>query len=113
MEKELFDDLMQGLEEMVAFENGELTEGVDTHVIKPRFRDKNIEIFPINEGGGEITSLRYELKLSQADFAKVFGVSKAAVSSWEQGLRKPSGTVKRLMTLLENDPERIKELAEV
>lgn len=111
MEQELFDDLVIGLNEMVAFEKGELKEDVRTQTIKPRFQTRLMDS-PLTEGGGDVTSLRYELKMSQADFARALGVSVFTVSSWEQGKRKPSGAVAKLMTLLENDPSRVNELVE-
>ena len=112
MEKELFDDLVQGLNEMVALEKGELKQKVDTRVIKPRYQTTQQES-PLDEGNAYVASIRYDLGLSQADFAKILGVSAITVSSWEQGLRKPSGAVAKLLTLIDNDPTRINELVEL
>jgi putative transcriptional regulator len=112
MDDELFGDLVTGLNEMVAFEKGKLNEDVDRRVIHPRFETLQADS-PLNEGGAYIASIRYDLKLSQADFAKILGVSTQTVSSWEQGLRKPNGAVAKLLTLIDNDPTRINELVEL
>lgn len=109
MEKELFDDLVSGLEEMVAFEKGTLNKKVEQKVIRPRFRSRLLDNHSARNSVN-VSSLRYELSMSQADFARVLGVSANAVSSWEQGLRKPNGAVVKLMILLKNDPKRAIEL---
>lgn len=50
------------------------------------------------------------MKMSQADFAQALGVSTATVSAWEQGNRKPNGAAAKLMSLLKNEPSRVREL---
>ena len=110
MDKDLFDELVQGLNEMVSMEKGELNEKVDTQKLVPHYKSNLKKDNPLNAGGGYITSIRYDLGMSQADFAKVLGVSTVTVSSWEQGVRKPNGAVAKLLTLIENDPSRINEL---
>jgi len=42
---------------------------------------------------GEITSLRVQLGMSQAEFAERLGVSQATVSRWESGRQLPEGSV--------------------
>jgi putative transcriptional regulator len=110
MEKELFDELVAGLDEMVQIENGAVNEN-DTRTITPHFKVDSDS--PIQEGGAYIASIRYDLGLSQAQFAVLLGVSTITVSSWEQGLRTPSGAVAKLITLIENEPSRINELIEI
>ena len=56
---------------------------------------------------GAIQSLRRRLGLSQADFARVLGVSKVTISHWEQGLRKPDGASARLLQIAERTPEAV------
>lgn len=112
MDKELFDELVTGLNEMVDFEKGALDKSqVDTRHISPRFKSR--ALVSVDKGAPHIAALRAELHLSQSDFAKVLGVSAITVSSWEQGLRHPSGAVAKLMILLENDPSRVNELVEI
>lgn len=54
---------------------------------------------------GHIQALRRSLGLSQAAFAKVLGVSKNTICSWEQGHRKPDGSSARLLQIAEKHPE--------
>ena len=52
-----------------------------------------------------IREIRLRLGLSQSAFAKILGVTKAAVSHWETGLRKPNEKMLRLA--LEKTLEKI------
>jgi putative transcriptional regulator len=56
----------------------------------------------------DITKLRRDLKLTQLEFAQLFGVHHMTASKWERGELKPSGYQLALMTEfrqgLKNDP---------
>jgi putative transcriptional regulator len=49
--------------------------------------------------------IRAKLKLSQAAFAGLMGVSLRTVQDWEQGRRKPSGSAAALLRIAEQKPE--------
>ena len=49
--------------------------------------------------------IRQRLKLSQAAFAGLMGVSLRTVQDWEQGRREPSGPAKSLLRIAEQFPE--------
>ena len=49
--------------------------------------------------------IRRKLKLSQAAFAGLMGVSLRTVQDWEQGRRKPSGPAIALLRIAEQKPE--------
>jgi putative transcriptional regulator len=49
--------------------------------------------------------IRAKLKLSQAAFAGLMGVSLRTVQDWEQGRRKPSGPALALLRIAEQRPE--------
>jgi len=49
--------------------------------------------------------IRARLKLSQAAFAGLMGVSLRTVQDWEQGRRKPSGPAEALLRIAEQKPE--------
>jgi putative transcriptional regulator len=55
--------------------------------------------------------IRTQMKLSQAAFAGLMGVSLRTVQDWEQGRREPSGPAKMLLRVVEQHPEVLKELA--
>jgi putative transcriptional regulator len=55
--------------------------------------------------------IRTNLKLSQAAFAGLMGVSLRTVQDWEQGRRKPSGPAEALLRIAEQKPEVFLELS--
>jgi putative transcriptional regulator len=59
---------------------------------------KPVEVYDAEK----IKSLRSRLELSQALLAAALNTSLSSVRQWEQGLKKPSGTAQRLLSLLED-----------
>ena len=49
---------------------------------------------------GDVAGIRRELGLSQSELAGLLGMSSRAVQSYEQGWRRPSPAVQRLLLLL-------------
>lgn len=49
----------------------------------------------------EIKAIRKNSKTSQAVFANYLNISKNLVSEWERGVKKPSGTALKLLTLVQ------------
>jgi putative transcriptional regulator len=98
----LFDDLKNSLKEAIAFEQGKLdlrTTAFEIPEPPPSLSKKKIKV------------LREDvLGVSQPLFARILGVSPAAVKAWEQGAKKPSGTARRLMQLFERDPKILQTL---
>jgi len=54
--------------------------------------------------------IRKRLKLSQAAFAGLMGVSLRTVQDWEQGRREPGGPAKALLRIAEQPPEVFLEI---
>ncbi|MCK5883842.1 MAG: type II toxin-antitoxin system MqsA family antitoxin [Bacteriovoracaceae bacterium] len=57
-----------------------------------------------------IKKVRSKLGVSQAIFAKIFGESLSAIQHWEQGRRNMPKPARRLLDLIEKDPETVFEL---
>ena len=57
----------------------------------------------------EISTIRKQLNVSQAVFASFLGVRPASVMSWEYGTRKPSGAVRKLLSIARKNPEILVE----
>jgi putative transcriptional regulator len=55
--------------------------------------------------------IRARLKLSQAAFAGLMGVSLRTIQDWEQGRRKPSGPAEALLRIAEQHPEAFASLS--
>jgi putative transcriptional regulator len=54
--------------------------------------------------------IRARMKLSQAAFAGLMGVSIRTVQDWEQGRRKPSGPAVALLRIAEQKPDVFSDL---
>lgn len=98
-----FEDLKEGLTAAISHERGKLDV---------RTTEFEIPEQPPQLSKTKIKSLREDiLGVSQPLFARILGVSPAAVKAWEQGNKKPSGTARRLMQLFQNDPGILQKLA--
>ena len=54
---------------------------------------------------------RQSAGLSQAQFAKLLGVSVRTVQDWEQGRRRPNAAARTLIRVAEKHPRVLRELA--
>ncbi|MBI1787544.1 MAG: helix-turn-helix domain-containing protein [Acidobacteria bacterium] len=70
-------------------------------------RAKRIKVEPRSP----ILRARLKSALSQAEFARLLGVSRRTLEQWEQGRRKPSGAAKTLIRVAELHPEILREMA--
>lgn len=57
------------------------------------------------------TEARNRVGMSQAEFAKLLGVSVRTLQDWEQGRREPSGAAKTLLRIATQNPEAVKAAA--
>jgi len=53
----------------------------------------------------DVQALRDTLSLTQAMFGQVIGVSTETVEHWEQGLRRPAASARRLMDQIKSSPD--------
>lgn len=88
----LFKDLKDGLEQAIAYEQG-----------NGNAKETIITITPIKEySSKEIRSVRMNAGMTQSVFASYMGVSKKTVEAWEGGRTHPTGPVFRLLDILAN-----------
>ncbi len=71
---------------------------------KRDFDELGIEFSDVTITAEEIQAIRARTRLSQAVFAKLLNVSLSSVRQWEQGKRKPTGSTKVLLDLLNKSP---------
>ncbi len=90
MSKKAFDQIMEGLNEALAFARGEL-KGAKLHV-PPEI---------------DVRSIRSKLHLSQEDFARIFGFTIDQIKAWEQGRNRPLGGVRAYLMIIDRDPDAV------
>lgn len=94
--------LVKGLTDAVAFEKGDLKLKTVERELAP----------PAPEfSRAEIKRLRtHVLHFTQLEFASLLNVDIGTIRHWEQGLRKPSKSVYRLLEIIFMKPEIVREL---
>lgn len=96
----VYEGVMQGLQEALAYKNGD----------RSRCRVTIREV-PVPEyKAADIARTRQELNLSQRGLASVLGVSPRTVEAWESGKNMPSGAARHLLYLVDNDHSLVERL---
>jgi putative transcriptional regulator len=86
----MFEDLKAGLGEADAFMDGANT-GARVHI----------------PAGIDVKRIRRRLGLTQAAFARAYGLSLDAVKNWETGRRVPDRSAVTLLTVIERNPKAV------
>jgi len=70
-------------------------------------KTSRVTIIPVCDSisAEEIKAVRKSLRMTQVSFAILLGVSKKTVESWESGRYNPDGAARRLITILQKDPQ--------
>ncbi|MEM9236844.1 MAG: NadS family protein [Verrucomicrobiota bacterium] len=55
----------------------------------------------------DVKGMREQLKLTQAEFSAMIGVSIKTLQNWEQGRREPEGPAKALLRVVEKEPQAV------
>jgi putative transcriptional regulator len=55
----------------------------------------------------DVAALRARLNLSQAAFARTFGLDLSAVQAWEQQRRRPDRTARILLAVIAREPDAV------
>jgi len=87
------DDLIESLQEALAFARGEKT-GAVVHTVIPSDTDARLA--------------RHKLGLTQREFAAVIGTGVGTVRKWELGTRRPSGAARTLIEVIKREPKAVK-----
>ena len=95
---EIAESIERGLKDMLDHVQG-----------KKELRKSVVFITPTKDyTANDIKQIRDKLQMTQGFFAKVIGVSKKTVESWEYGKGKPSGAAARFLSIAEKDPDAIR-----
>ena len=93
MSKKAFEKIAEGLSEALAIARGEA---------KPAKLHMPPEI--------DVSSIRAKLRLSQEDFATLFGFTLNQIRDWEQGRSRPLGGVRAYLMIIDRDPKGVLRL---
>lgn len=97
MEKELFDELKESIQQMKKIRAGKMPPS--------RIR--------IKDSKNEVAEARSRLKMTQAQFAALLGTPIGTLRGWEQGRRQPHRTARILFRLAMEDPEKVLDAARI
>ena len=92
---EVFESLIEGLNEALAFARGDNT-GAKVH---------HIEVPAV-----DVAAIRASTGLSQSAFARSIGVAKGTLLNWEHGRRRPTGPAQVLLAMIAKKPSLVGEL---
>ncbi len=79
-------DLIEGLKLVLAHQRGE----IELEQVWPK---------PI-----DVKAIRKRVKMSQAEFARAYRISKRALQEWEQGGRQPDSAARAYLTVIAKEP---------
>jgi putative transcriptional regulator len=91
----VFESLMEGLHEAIAFSEGKDTGAVVHQIVVPSV---------------DVAAIRATTGLSQSQFAKSIGVAKGTLLNWEHGRRQPTGPAQVLLAMIARKPSLVGEL---
>lgn len=93
MSKEVFGRIKEGLEDAIAYMEGDTSRVIVHHVEVPLI---------------DVRAVRKKLGMSQDSFARQFRVSASTIRNWEQGRRRPDGPARVLLQVIDKEPEAVK-----
>lgn len=96
MRKDLFDELVESVQEMKAIQAGRR---------KPARVTRATDLIGVDSP--DVAALRAHFKLSQAKFAALLGISVDTLQNWEQGRRQPEGPAKVLLRVAAAHPDAL------
>ena len=67
-------------------------------------KDLGITIPEVEMEPGQVRKIRQKTRFSQTVFARLLNVSPSSVRQWEQGTRRPTGSTKVLLDILDKKP---------
>jgi putative transcriptional regulator len=101
--RDIFKEVMQGLEEFRAHEEGKIT-----------LRHYKVEAQPLPRVDAKvIKTTRKKLKCSRAVFARKLRINERTLEKWEQGRAKPNPQAAALVLLVRKFPDTLDRLDEV
>lgn len=101
--RDIFAELVEGFEVLADERKGKVT--LRTHTVEM----KRLPTL----SAAELVSIRTELNLSRAVFARYLHTNVRTLENWEQGRAKPNAQAATLIRLVAKHPETVNHLAEL
>lgn len=57
----------------------------------------------------DVKAIRKQVKMSQAEFSRAYGISKRALQEWEQGGRQPDSAARAYLTVIAKKPAMVRQ----
>jgi putative transcriptional regulator len=81
-----------------------LDRGFSTSFTDKELKDLGIKIPEVQIEPEKVRRIRQKTRFSQTVFARLLNVSPSSVRQWEQGKRRPTGSTKVLLEILDKKP---------
>jgi putative transcriptional regulator len=81
-----------------------LGAGFGTSFTNRELRELGVRIPGIRIDPVKIKIIRHKTRVSQSVFAKLLNVSPSSIRQWEQGKRRPTGSARVLLEVLDKEP---------
>jgi putative transcriptional regulator len=94
MDKEIFDGIVAGMEDAIAFLQGDDTRAEVVYVPAPV----------------DVKGVRKRAKMTQVDFSRTFGIPLQTLRNWECGAREPESATRAYLNLIDQDPAAVQAL---
>lgn len=94
MKEELFKELLESVRQGGAILQGRRTASREFHVEEP-----------------DVRAVRKRYGLSQTKFAALMGISVGTLRNWEQGRRRPEGSARVLLRVVDRHPDAVLDVA--
>src|SRR5258707_5375428 len=83
----------------------DLIEGMKLVLAHQRGKVKLEQVWPAPI---DVKAIRKQVKMSQAEFSRAYGISKRALQEWEQGGRQPDSAARAYLTVIAKEPAVIR-----
>ncbi|MEM6051692.1 helix-turn-helix domain-containing protein [Erwinia sp. P7711] len=101
--RDIFSELMAGMQELKDHQDGKIT--LKSYKVSKRP--------PITIAPQELRNVREKLNLSQAVFARYLHTGETTYQNWEQGRARPNPQAVLLIRMVEQNPETLHTLAQL
>lgn len=99
--RNLFDELMEGVDAMEQYRKGKIT--LRSHDVE--------ELPPLEVDADLVRDTRERMKISRAVFARRLRVSTRTLENWEQGRARPNAQAAALILMVRKFPDTLEKLS--